>query len=91
MKPGTESDKLFAEVENARDEIVDFAAELVRIPTVNPPCVADHCEAIFDRRFLREEGFDDAKQEIESLLMSMGNGGRYELEDLMIVDLIGPT
>ena len=49
------------------------------------PCVTDRCEAIFDRRFLREEGFDDAKQEIESLLASIGNGGRYELEDLMVV------
>jgi succinyl-diaminopimelate desuccinylase len=30
-------DRLLAEVERARDELVDFAAELIRIPTVNPP------------------------------------------------------
>jgi len=30
-------DRVLAEVERARDELVDFAARLVRIPTVNPP------------------------------------------------------
>ena len=30
-------DRVIAEVDRARDEIVDFAARLVRIPTVNPP------------------------------------------------------
>jgi len=30
-------DRVLAEVERGRDEIVDFAAELIRIPTVNPP------------------------------------------------------
>lgn len=50
------------------------------------PCVADRCEAIFDRRFLREEGFEATKEEIEALLKRVSqNGGRYELEDLMIV------
>lgn len=34
--PGT-VDRVLAEVERARDELVDFAAELIRIPTVNPP------------------------------------------------------
>ncbi len=50
------------------------------------PCVADRCEAIFDRRFLQEEGFDDTKKEIETLLKRLARGGgRYDLEDLMIV------
>ncbi len=31
------TDRLLAEIESARDELVDFASELVRIPTVNPP------------------------------------------------------
>lgn len=31
------ADRILAEVERARDELVDFAAELIRIPTVNPP------------------------------------------------------
>ena len=50
------------------------------------PCVADRCEAIFDRRFLREEGFDDVREEIEGLLAEV-DGGRsaFALEDLMIV------
>jgi len=41
-------DRLLAEVERARDELVDFAAELVRIPTVNPPgaCYRECAEAI---------------------------------------------
>ena len=30
-------DRVLAEVEAGRDELVDFAAELIRIPTVNPP------------------------------------------------------
>src|SRR5688500_15796575 len=30
-------DRVIAEVDRARDEIVDFAARLIRIPTVNPP------------------------------------------------------
>jgi succinyl-diaminopimelate desuccinylase len=50
------------------------------------PCVADHCEAIFDRRFLREEGFETTKQEVEALMKRVAqNGGRYDLQDLMIV------
>jgi len=50
------------------------------------PCVADRCEAIFDRRFLREEGFDACKREVESLIARLSDGtGRYELEDLMVV------
>ncbi len=31
------ADSVLSEVERARDEIVDFAARLIRIPTVNPP------------------------------------------------------
>ena len=30
-------DRVLSEVERARDELVDFTAELIRIPTVNPP------------------------------------------------------
>lgn len=30
-------DRILTEVDHARDEIVDFAARLIRIPTVNPP------------------------------------------------------
>lgn len=31
------SDRVLAEVERAREEIIDFAARLIRIPTINPP------------------------------------------------------
>lgn len=53
------------------------------------PCVADLCEAIFDRRFLIEEGFDATRREIVDLLdrvRARNPKGRYELEDLMVVD-----
>ena len=33
----TRADRVLAEVEAARDEIVNFTAELIRVPTVNPP------------------------------------------------------
>jgi succinyl-diaminopimelate desuccinylase len=34
---GAALDRVLSEVDRARDEIVDFASRLVRIPTVNPP------------------------------------------------------
>ncbi|MCC6902748.1 MAG: acetylornithine deacetylase/succinyl-diaminopimelate desuccinylase family protein [Polyangiaceae bacterium] len=51
------------------------------------PCVADHAEAIFDRRFLLEEGFDGAKAEIERILASAqaeDPSRRYLLEDVLV-------
>ena len=35
---------------------------------IQTPCVADRCRAVFDRRFLIEEGFDATKAEIVELL-----------------------
>ncbi len=55
---------------------------------VQSPCVADHAHAIFDRRFLLEEGFDQAKAEIQRLLESVAArvpGLRYDLSDRMVV------
>jgi succinyl-diaminopimelate desuccinylase len=52
------------------------------------PCVADRCRAVFDRRFLLEEGFDDAKSEIVALLADVAAGTPdfdYTLRDLMVV------
>jgi len=52
------------------------------------PCVADLCEAIFDRRFLIEEGFEATRREIRELLdrlMAAEPSRRYELSDLMVV------
>jgi len=53
------------------------------------PCVADHCTAVFDRRFLLEEGFESTRGEIIRLLDGMGArlpGFRYQLRDLMVVE-----
>ncbi len=44
-------DRLLAEVEQAREELVDFVAELIRIPTVNPPGEAyEECARIIGSR-----------------------------------------
>lgn len=52
------------------------------------PCVADVCRAVFDRRFLLEESFDDVRREVLELLSQLQTADeefRYELKDLMIV------
>ena len=52
------------------------------------PCVADRCEAIFDRRFLVEEGFDATRGEVVGLLDELTSADpdrRYQLDDLMVV------
>jgi succinyl-diaminopimelate desuccinylase len=55
---------------------------------IQTPCVADLCRAVFDRRFLIEEGFDAAKQEITELVgrvAGRANGVRFDVRDLMVV------
>ncbi|PYQ18645.1 MAG: succinyl-diaminopimelate desuccinylase, partial [Acidobacteria bacterium] len=55
---------------------------------IQTPCVADRARAVFDRRFLVEEGFEAAKAEVQALLARTAArvpGLRYELEDLMVV------
>ena len=52
------------------------------------PCVADRCRAVFDRRFLLEEGFDGTKAEIIDLLETLKRDVphfSYTLRDLMVV------
>jgi succinyl-diaminopimelate desuccinylase len=51
------------------------------------PCVADICRAVFDRRFLVEEGFEATKAEICRLLEDVASEHqiRYVLRDLMVV------
>ncbi|MGI9146416.1 MAG: acetylornithine deacetylase/succinyl-diaminopimelate desuccinylase family protein [Chloroflexota bacterium] len=52
------------------------------------PAVPDLCTAIFDRRFIHEESFEEVRAEIVRLLDTQGVA--YELRDLMRVDpLIG--
>jgi len=55
---------------------------------VGSPCVADRCSAVFDRRFLKEESFDDVRKEIETLVGGLAAADRdfnAELTDLMVV------
>jgi succinyl-diaminopimelate desuccinylase len=55
---------------------------------VQSPCVVDRCHAIFDRRFLVEEGFDATRAEIAALLQDMRRRFpefEYELKDRMVV------
>jgi succinyl-diaminopimelate desuccinylase len=48
------------------------------------PAVPDRCTAIFDRRYIHEESFDDVRAEVVRLLDAQGV--EYELRDLMRVD-----
>jgi len=65
------------------------------IDGIQTPCVADRCRAVFDRRFLIEEGLVRAKDEIEALVkraIAKVPGIEYDMRDLMIVDpVITPT
>jgi succinyl-diaminopimelate desuccinylase len=52
------------------------------------PCVADRCEAIFDRRFLIEEPVEQVREEIRAILDGLAARDadfRYEIKDLMMV------
>ncbi len=58
------------------------------LDAVQTPCVADRCTAIFDRRFLIEEGFEATRKEIVDLLDGLGAEFpdlRYDIRDLMVV------
>jgi succinyl-diaminopimelate desuccinylase len=55
---------------------------------IQTPCVADRCRMVLDRRFLAEEGFELAKQEIVDLLERARADVpalRYVLRDLLVV------
>jgi succinyl-diaminopimelate desuccinylase len=52
------------------------------------PCVADHCQAIFDRRFLIEESVEEVRSEIVEILDGLAKQDpdfRYQMRDLMTV------
>jgi succinyl-diaminopimelate desuccinylase len=58
------------------------------IDGIQTPCVADRCRAIFDRRFLIEEGFEQTRAEIVELLDRAAAEVpdlRYDIRDLMVV------
>ena len=55
---------------------------------IQTPCVADRCRAVFDRRFLLEEGLESSRREIAALVQRIVAplpGVTSELRDLMIV------
>jgi len=55
---------------------------------IQTPCVADRCRAVFDRRFLIEESFDDVREEIGALLEGIAATRAdfdYALRDLLVV------
>ena len=55
---------------------------------VQTPCVADHCRAVFDRRFLIEEGLDFTRDEIGALVdvaRRLVPGIRFQVHDRLIV------
>ena len=55
---------------------------------IQTPCVADRCRAVFDRRFLLEEGFDATKAEVIEMLDAIRRDVpdfQYDIKDLMIV------
>lgn len=52
------------------------------------PCVADRCEAVFDRRFLAEEDFREVRAEMAELIRAVEQEGHgpYELRDTLVVE-----
>lgn len=55
---------------------------------VQSPCVAHHRRAVFDRRYLAEEAFDDVRGEVEALLRRVERetpDAHFTLHDLMHV------
>jgi succinyl-diaminopimelate desuccinylase len=60
-----------------------------RVDGIQTPCVADRCRAVFDRRFLIEERFAGAKDEILALIeraLSAMPGVEHDVRDLMVVE-----
>jgi succinyl-diaminopimelate desuccinylase len=53
---------------------------------IQTPCVADRCRAVFDRRFLLEERFEEVHGEIAELIQRTLGDVDYEVRDLMVVD-----
>jgi succinyl-diaminopimelate desuccinylase len=58
-----------------------------KVDGTQTPCVPDRCRAIFDRRFLIEEGFEVTKAEILELVdrALATTGVMHDVRDLMIV------
>lgn len=60
-----------------------------QVDDVPSPCVADRCRAVFDRRFLLEEGLDRTRAEIAALVakaQSRMPAVKFSIEDRLIVE-----
>ncbi len=68
------ADRLFARIEDARDDLVELTADLVRIPTINPPGDAYTDCAEFIGRRLAGRGFAVEYLRAEG---SVGDSDRY--------------
>jgi succinyl-diaminopimelate desuccinylase len=58
------------------------------VDNAQTPCVADRCRAVFDRRFLPEEGFETVRGEIAALVASVAADTpslTCEIRDLLVV------
>jgi succinyl-diaminopimelate desuccinylase len=53
---------------------------------IQTPCVADRCRAVFDRRFLVEERFEDVHREIRDVVQRAAGSMEHAIRDLMVVD-----
>ena len=55
---------------------------------IQTPCVADRCQAIFDRRFLMEEPIEQVRAEVRDILDKLARSDpdfQYQVKDLMTV------
>lgn len=74
--------RLIEEVENNKDELIEFCSKLIQIPSVNPPGDTTEITA-FIERYLNEVNIPYEKYEsadkMFNLVASIGNGGGKEL------------
>ncbi len=86
----------------SRKSALPVVPEASRLPSLNvnaivggqagaatqSPCVADHCVATFDRRFIPEESLEEVRAEIASLVARVQRqdpGRQFAIEDRLVV------
>jgi succinyl-diaminopimelate desuccinylase len=92
LKPklGRRRTRMPVEPEGARSATINVnsIAGGQSVDALQTPCVADLCRAIFDRRFLIEERFEEVRDEMVQLIEAVrAEDGdlMYDLNDLMVV------
>ncbi len=92
MKPrlATRRTRMPVEPDGARSATINvnsiFGGQPIDAPQT--PCVADLCRAVFDRRFLIEEKFENVRDEVIEVIEQLRSADgdlSYELKDLMVV------